>query len=266
MKTSYRTFPKRAASVFLCACAMTLFSNIQNLQAQEFPQRGPIPFHMYDIDANGFIAPDEFHTMHSQRMARKAAQGYPMRGAASTANFIQFDTNQDGQLSPDELAFGQQRQMQKRWDMRQSQGMRQGKGGAANQPQFEDFDRNKDGLLTPEEFVWGQQQQMQKRWDMMRQNQSMGMGMRQGQGRGMGRGRNMPSFADFDGNKDGYISEQELIEARSMRISQRIQQGYQMKNIANAPQFQEIDQNSDAKISPEEFSELQRQHQMQRPQ
>ncbi len=177
MKTFYRTLPTRQASAFLCATAMTLFIGIQSLQAEALAQCGPIPFHVYDIDANGFIAPDEFHTLRSQRMASKTAQGYPMRGAASKADFTQFDTNQDGQLSPDELAFGQQRQMQKRWDMRQSQGMRQGMGGAANQPQFEDFDRNKDGLLTPDEFSWGQQQQMQKRWDMMRQNQSMGMGM-----------------------------------------------------------------------------------------
>ncbi len=89
-----------------------------------------------------------------------------------------------------------------------------------------------------------------------------------GQGRGMNRGSNMPNFESFDINKDGYINEQELIEARSMRISSRIQQGYQMRNTANITPFQEIDTNSDGKISPDEFSVQQKQHQMgrQRPQ
>ena len=69
-----------------------------------------------------------------------------------------------------------------------------------------------------------------------------------------------------DINSDGFISEQELIEARSMRISNRIQQGYQMRNTGNISAFQEIDKNTDGKISPEEFSEQQKQHQMRRHQ
>ncbi len=125
----------------------------------------------------------------------------------------------------------------------------------ASEPNFNQFDTNKDGQLNPDELARGQQSQRQKM-------QGQRMGMRQGQSGVMNRGRNMPKFAEFDGNNNGYISEQELIEARSMRISNRIQQGYQMRNTGNITVFQDIDTNSDGKISREEFSTQQKQHQM----
>ena len=276
MKKLHNTFfirkPFGNLSAYVCSViVITSLFCVQNLHAEPLPQRGPIPFLNYDINSNGAISQDEFNTIRGLRMESRAAQGRPMGNMASEPNFNQFDTDKNGQLNPDELARGQQLQRQKRWEMRQSQGlgMRQGQGrgirGGCSTPGFENFDHNQDGLLTPEEFTLGMQQHMQNRQNM---RQGQGMGMRQGQGQGMSRGRNMPNFKDFDGNKDGYISEQELIEARSMRISSRIQQGYQMRNTANITPFQEIDANSDGKISPEEFSAKQKQHQMgrQRPQ
>ena len=279
MKKLYNTFLKRKPFVILSAyvCSGIVITSllcVQTLQAEPLPQRGPIPFHFYDINSNGSISQDEFNTIRGLRMETRATQGRPMRNMALEPNFNQFDTDKDGQLNPDELTRGQQSQRQKRWEMRQSQGtgMRQqgqgrgrGVSGGCNLPRFEDFDQNQDGLLTPEEFTFGMQQHMKNRQNM---RQGQRMGMRQGQGQGMNRDRNMPNFKDFDGNKDGYISEQELIEARSMRISSRIQQGHQMRNTANITSFQEIDANSDGKISPEEFSAQQKQHQMgrQRPQ
>lgn len=215
-----RTLFKTASFVTLSVSLFAVFFLISGVQAQPLPQRGPIPFSVYDLDSNGGISQDEFNTIRGLRMQNRAAQGYPMRNMSSEPNFNRFDTDKDGQLNPDELARGQQLQWQKRQQMRQGQGM------------------------------------------------GMGMNKAPGQGMGMKGGRHMPEFADFDGNNDGYISEQELIEARSMRISNRIQQGYQMRNTGNIVQFQEIDTNSDGKISPKEFSTQQRQHQMmrQRPQ
>ncbi|MCU7940728.1 MAG: EF-hand domain-containing protein [gamma proteobacterium symbiont of Bathyaustriella thionipta] len=249
-------------SVF-SACLFLLFCSTQPIYAELLPQRGPIPFNIYDIDSNGSISQDEFNTRIGQRMESRAAQGFPMRNMASEPNFNQFDSDKDGQLNREELAKGQQQQMQQRRKMRQ--GQNKGMAGARNMPRFEDFDQNKDGVLTPDEFNIGMQQHIQQRRNM-RQGQRMRMrqqGQQQGQ-RGMNR-RNQPRFEDFDGNKDGYISEQELIEARSMRISNRIQQGYQMRNTGNITQFNEIDKNSDGKISPEEFTEQQKQHQIGRP-
>lgn len=175
MKTLHKTVVQRKLSAILSVCAVALFPFVQTIQAEAIPARGPVPFHLYDIDSNGCI-------------------------------------------SPDELARVQQLKMQRRQSMRQGQGM------------------------------------------------GMGQGMGQGQGRGMGRGgqQNRPKFEDFDKDKDGYISEQELIEARSKRISERIQQGYQMRNTANITQFKDIDTDSDGRISQEEFMTQQQLHLQQR--
>lgn len=250
-KILHNTFFQKKTLVILSACIITTLFCVQSLQAEPLPQRGPIPFYIYDIDSNGFISQDEFNSIRGLRMENRAARGFPMRSMASEPNFNQFDTDKDGQLNPDELARGQQSQRQKmqgrRMGMRQVQA--RGMSCGRNVPKFEDFDQDKNRLLTPEEFTSGMQHHMQNRQNM-----------RQGQRRGMNRGRNMPKFADFDGNNDGYISEQELIEARSMRISSRIQQGYQMRNTANITPFQDIDKNADGKISPEEFNYQQQQH------
>lgn len=270
MKKLHNIFFKRKPFVILSAyicngIVITSLLCIQTLQAEPLPQRGPIPFHLYDINSNGFISQDEFNSIRGLRMENRAAQGFPIRSMASEPNFNRFDTNKDGQLNPDELTRGQQLQRQKRQGQRM--GMRQGQArsmsGGCNVIKFENFDQDKNGLLTPEEFALGMQQHMQNRQNM-RQGMVMGQGQRQSQGRGMNRGRNMPKFEDFDGNNDGYISEQELIEARSMRISNRIQQGYQMRNTGNITAFEDIDKNSDGKISPEEFSAQQKQHKMDR--
>ncbi len=261
------TIITRKISLILFACVITSLLCIQSTQARQLPQRGPIPFFIYDINANGFISQDEFQTIRSQRMENRMNQAYPGQGPVSEPDFAQFDADKDSRLSPDELARGQQLQMEKQWQRRQDrrmgmmQGQGRGMGTAPNMPVFEEFDQNNDGVLTPDEFSMGMQQHRQQR---QASGQAQGMAMRQGQGRGMNRGRNMPKFADYDGDKDGYISEQELIQARSMRISSRIQQGYQMRNTANIPQFQEIDKDADGKISPEEFSTQQKKHQTER--
>jgi len=183
MKTLPRTIYPKSLSAILTLCAIAFLPIAQTVHSEELPPRGPVPFHIYDIDSNGCITPDE-------------------------------------------LARVQQLKMQRRQNMRQGQGMGMGQG---------------QGM-----------------------GQGRGMGMGQGQGMGRGGQQNRPKFEDFDKNKDGYISEQELIEARSMRISERIQQGYQMKNTGNITQFEDIDSNSDGRISQEEFINQQQRHQQER--
>lgn len=68
-----------------------------------------------------------------------------------------------------------------------------------------------------------------------------------------GMGRNMPSFADFDLNDDGAITETEFYEARAARIKEHTQEGRKMKNLANAPSFDDIDADDDGSVSPDEF-------------
>jgi Ca2+-binding EF-hand superfamily protein len=71
---------------------------------------------------------------------------------------------------------------------------------------------------------------------------------------GGGMGRHMPTFAEFDLNGDGVLTEQELAEARAKRIAERSQQGYAMRNLENAPSFGALDLNGDGQITPEEFA------------
>ncbi len=260
MKKLTNTFFKNKSLFIVSSCIITSLLGVQSLQAESLPARGPIPFYVYDINSNNFISEDEFNTIRGLRMQSRAVQGRPMKNMSSESKFSQFDNDKNGQLSPDELTYGQQLQRQKRQSQRMS--MRQCRGivKGHSMPVFENFDKNQDGLLTPDEFSSGLQSHMQNRQNMMR-GQSMVMGMRQMQGQGMNRGRNKPKFTDFDTDNNGYISEQELIESRSMRISNRIQQGYQMRNAPNITQFKDIDSNADGKISPEEFSAHQKQHQ-----
>ncbi len=75
-----------------------------------------------------------------------------------------------------------------------------------------------------------------------------------------GMGKNMPSFADFDLNDDGAITETEFYEARAARIAERAQEGRKMKNVANAPSFDDIDTDDDGSVSPDEFGTHQAEH------
>ena len=76
--------------------------------------------------------------------------------------------------------------------------------------------------------------------------------------------QDMQTFADFDLNKDGKISEAEFDEVRAARISQRATAGYPMRGLADAPTFADIDTSKDGTLSPEEFAVQHARHQ-QRP-
>ena len=75
-----------------------------------------------------------------------------------------------------------------------------------------------------------------------------------------GKGMNMPTFADFDLNGDGKMTEDEFNKARSERIAKRAKEGRKMKNLANAPTFGDIDTDDDGSVSPEEFAAHQAEH------
>jgi hypothetical protein len=112
--------------------------------------------------------------------------------------------------------------------------------------------------------------EMQKRMQNMspaqRQQmmQSRGRGMKQGmqgQGRGMGQGgkgmQNRPTYASFDTNGDGKVTEKEFYDAQAAKMTQKANEGKMMKNAANAPTFESIDTNHDKVMSPDEFSAFQ---------
>jgi Ca2+-binding EF-hand superfamily protein len=136
--------------------------------------------------------------------------------------------------------------------------------GAANAPTFGDFDLNGDGRLTADEFA-AVHPRMQGRSGGgmapgMGEGPGPGMGPGAGRGMGSGMGRDMPSFADFDLDGDGALTEQELAEGRAKRIAERSQQGYPMRNLANAPSFDALDRDGDGRITPDEFAVGQASH------
>ncbi len=75
----------------------------------------------------------------------------------------------------------------------------------------------------------------------------------------MGPGKT-PVFADFDGNSDGRITEQEFLDARSQRIAGRATEGRAMRGLSQAADFKVIDTNSDGGLSRDEFDAAQSQH------
>ncbi len=98
------------------------------------------------------------------------------------------------------------------------------------------------------------------------QGMQQGFGMGKGPGMGRGMGRNMPTFAEFDLDKSGYLDEEEFIEARGRRVSERAKQGRMMRGLSSMMQFPEIDLNADGKVTPEEFAQGQMAHRLKKMQ
>lgn len=185
----------------------TLFAQVQQ-------PPGPMTFSALDKNGDGFVTAEEFATAHGERMATRAAQGAPMRGAVNATSFADFDQNGDGRMTPEEFEAARQAR-------------RQGRSGAGP-----------GAMMGP------------------------GMGM------GMGMGRAMPTFDEFDLNRDGTLTETEFYEARAKRMAGRAQEGYPLRNAGKAPPFGDFDSNGNGSVTPEEFAAAQashRQQMMQRP-
>lgn len=68
-----------------------------------------------------------------------------------------------------------------------------------------------------------------------------------------GMGYNMPSFGDFDTDKNGKITQAEFENGQQKRMTQQAEAGKMMRNAANAPTFKDIDTNHDGVIDAAEF-------------
>jgi Ca2+-binding EF-hand superfamily protein len=151
--------------------------------------------------------------------------------------FAEFDLDKNGYLHKEEFIEARTKRIEQR--AKEGYMMR----GLSNMMEFEDIDKDSDGKITPDEFALGIAAHM----DVVGQGQGMGQGM----GRGMG--RNMPTFAEFDLDKNGYLHKEEFIEARTRRITQRAKEGRMMRGLSNMMEFEEIDKDGDGKITSDEF-------------
>jgi hypothetical protein len=119
---------------------------------------GPVPFVEFDADGDGMVSEDEFSTSRAQHMARMAAAGRPMKGAATAPSFADMDTDGDGQLNLDELAAGHKAHMMamREAGLNGHTGHRcHGHRGrkAMTMPAFADLDADGDGCIDMEEFA-----------------------------------------------------------------------------------------------------------------
>ncbi|WP_207561421.1 EF-hand domain-containing protein [Sulfurimonas aquatica] len=166
------------------------------------------------------------------------AEDLPDRGPIP---FTSYDINKDGSVSESEFYDTRATRMSNKAS--QNMPMR----NAENAPDFNTLDRDNDGKLTKLELLEGQNQQMQNNRANKRQGQK-------GQRRKMqDMNRNMPIFESYDLNRDGYLTENEMSQARAKRIEQKVSQGKLLRNSANQTKFANIDTNNDGKVSKQEF-------------
>jgi hypothetical protein len=127
---------------------------------------GPPPppsFEKFDVDDDGLISEEEFNTMRAERMAKRAAEGRQMKGAANAPPFSDIDTNGDGKLDAEEFAAGRDRHMKKMKQQYGGQGKGMHGGHGMNMPTFSDLDLDGDGCINAEEFAKHQAEHHGKR-------------------------------------------------------------------------------------------------------
>jgi len=126
---------------------------------------------------------------------------------------------------------------------------------------FDDFDLNGDGVITRQEMDQVRSQRMAAAGVPVATAAPMQPGAGRGMGRGGRQGHQMPTFKDFDLNGDGFLTEEEFIEARGQRVAQRAKEGRQMRGLSGMMQFSDLDQNRDGKVDENEFQASMLKHQ-----
>ena len=63
----------------------------------------------------------------------------------------------------------------------------------------------------------------------------------------------MPTFADFDADGDGKITQTELETAQANKMTNQTKEGKLLKNAQNAPAFSTLDTNGDGSLDTAEF-------------
>jgi Ca2+-binding EF-hand superfamily protein len=191
------------------------------LSAQAPGPSGPMTFSDLDTDGDGVVTQQEFASAHGARMAARAAQGAPMRGAATAPTFADFDRNDDGRLTSEEFEAGRQARMQGSPGMGPGPGMAPWAGSGAGMgggpgmgmgrgmPVFAEFDLNGDGTLTETEFYEARAKRMAERAI---------------QGYPMRNAGKAPAFSAIDTDGNGRVSPDEFAAGQTAHRQQMMPQ------------------------------------------
>jgi len=82
------------------------------------PDRGPVPFDVYDTNGDGYIEQDEFGRIREQRVQQRVEQQRMMRNMGNAPDFADLDSDGDGRISREEMQIHQQQRQQQRGNMR----------------------------------------------------------------------------------------------------------------------------------------------------
>ena len=183
---NYNTISRLSIVLISALCALSV-----PLSAQNIPQRGPIPFSIYDTNKDGFVSQTEFRETRAKRMSQKAKQGMPMRNNSNAPDFNMFDVDKNGKLSKLELREGQNRQMRKnRANKNLGQGMMR-----RDTPTFKSFDLDGDGYLKGSE---------------MKEARAKRIEQRKSQGKMLMSTCNISEFSEVDLDGDGKVTKEEF--------------------------------------------------------
>lgn len=153
--------PEQAAfKVILIVVVLIAIAILPFAAKADSHRQGPPTFEQFDTDGDGYVSEEEFNTLRSERIAKRAAEGRHMRGLENAPAFSDIDSNGDGKLNADEFNAGRDAHMKA---MREKYGAGQGAGmGTGHQahhgkgmqmPTFQDLDLDGNGCIDAEEFA-----------------------------------------------------------------------------------------------------------------
>ncbi len=107
-----KTFGRKMGLGFVVAAALSLCSI--NLSAEEMPERGSIPFDVFDADKDGIISEVEYNKARETRLDQRSNQNERMmRNVQNAPTFDALDRDRDGKITKFELLEGQNENMRK---------------------------------------------------------------------------------------------------------------------------------------------------------